>query len=106
MRRIEIKTWKSRISEDKEIDENLLIALNLLLGNKKPEEMPRGIDKHRMFNRLSKAFEKAEKKGVLELEEADYTFLKLMVEKDIPAIWGMNQDLSEAVENFLDAKSE
>lgn len=106
MRRIKITTWKARISEDKEADENLLVALNVLLGNKKPEEMPRGLDKHRLFNRLLKAFEKAEKTKVLELEEMDYSFLKEMIEKDIPAIWGMNKNLSEAIEAFLNAKQE
>jgi len=114
MRKIKIETWKSKSPvfegskligyEDK--DENLLVALNLLIGNKKPEEMPKGLDKFRTFSRLSKAFDNAEDTKVLELEEVDYKFLKDIVEKDIPASWGMNVNIMKAIENFLEIKSE
>lgn len=115
MRKIKIETWKSKIpvrdaegkiTGSKEMDENLLIALNVLIGNKKSEEMPRGLDKFRLFGRLSKAFEKAEKSQELVLEEADYKFLKDTIEKDIPASWGMNINIMEAFEAFLEAKQE
>ena len=114
LRKIKIKSWKSKApiyqdgriigSEDK--DETLLDALNVLLGNKRPEEMPRGLDHFRTFNRLSKAFDKAEKSKVLEVEEVDYKFLKETIEKDAPAVWGMNLSISEAIEEFLSAKQE
>ena len=116
MRKIKLEKWKSNVpvyGEDgitvvgtKEKDEDLLTALNVLIANKKPEEMPRGIDKFRLFGRLSKAFEKADKSRVLELEEIDYSFLKGSIEKDCPASWGMNQNISKAIEAFLEAKSE
>jgi len=114
MRKIKIETWKSKspIYEDGKIvgtedkDENLLDALNVLIGNKKPEEMPRGVDKFRTFSRLAKAFDNAEKTKVLELEEADYKFLKDTVEKDVPASWGMNENIMKAIELFLETKSE
>lgn len=93
-------------SEFKEIDEDLLTVLNLLVSNKRPEEMVRGLDKFRLFNRLGKAFEKADKSRVLELEETDYEFLKEIIEKDIPGILGMNQDISKAIEDFLGAKTQ
>jgi hypothetical protein len=112
MRKIAIKNWTARVperdAEGKIIgatdgEENLLIALNVLIGNKKPEQMPRGLDKFRLFNRLNKAFEKAEKKGVLELEEFDYKFLKDTIESDVPSTWGMNNNLNDAIEEFLNA---
>ena len=61
MRKIEIKTWKSpfpvrdkegNVIEVKEVEENLLIALNVLIGNKDPSTMPRGLEKFRIFNKL------------------------------------------------------
>jgi len=114
MRRIKIQSWKSKVpiyedgkivgSEEK--DETLLDALNVLIANKDPKEMPRGLDHFRTFNRLSKAFDKAEKTKVLELEETDYSFLKSSIEKDTPASWGMNTSISEAIEGFLEAKEE
>jgi hypothetical protein len=68
--------------------------------------MPIGLYKFRVFNRLSKAFEKADKSKLLELEEADYKFLKDEMEKSIPSAWGMNEEISKAIENFLEAKEE
>lgn len=106
MRRIEVNTWKTKDREGKDLDENILIALNVLLGNKKPEEIPKGLDKFRLFGRLARAFDNAEDKGVLELEESDYGFLREIVEKDVPSLWGMNDNLSKAIEDFLGAKQE
>jgi len=106
MRKIKLEKWKSRTPDGKEMDEDLLIALNVLIANKKPESMPRGLDKFRIFNRLAKAFEKADKSRVLELEEAEYKFLKDEIESNIPSSWGMNQNISKAIEAFLEAKSE
>jgi len=116
MRKIKLSKWKSRVpvmdkdgnrtNEFREADEDLLMALNVLIGNKKPEEMPRGLDKFRTFGRLSKAFDKANKTRVLELEESDYSFLKDSIEKDIPSTWGMNENLLKAFEDFLEAKEE
>jgi len=105
MRKIKIESWKVNINGE-EKDENILMALNLLLSSKKPEEIPRGIDKFRLFGRLSKAFEKAEKTKMLVLEESDYSFLKKMIETDVPSIWGMNSNAFKAIEDFLEAKEE
>ncbi len=116
MRKIKIETWKSNVPKfdtdgttiigTEEKEEDLLTALNVLIANKKPEDMPRGIDKTRIYGRIAKAFEKAEESKVLELEESDYTFLKEAVEKDTPASWGMNKNILNAIEIFLEAKSE
>ena len=119
MRKIKIETWKSRVPKREdcadgtckivgygEADENLLVALNVLIANKKPEDMPRGLDNFRTMSRLSKAFEKADKSKVLELEEVDYKFLKDDMVKNIPSSWGMNENLMKAVESFLEAKLE
>ena len=115
MRKIKIETWKSNVpklddsgniipGEVKEKDEDLLMVLNVLIANTKPEDMPRGLDNFRLFGRLSKAFDKADETKILELEEVDYSFLKGMIEKDAPAIWGMNENILKAVEAFLNAE--
>lgn len=116
MRKIKIETWKATVPifeadgktvmETKEVDENILVAMNNLVGGKKPEEMPRGIDKYRLFNRIGKAFDKAEKDGELVLEDQDYDFLKKTVESDIPASWGMNKKLFIEIEKFLESPQE
>ena len=68
--------------------------------------MPRGLDNFRLMQRLSKVFEKAEQTGILELEEADYSFLKSTVESGIPSIWAMNKNIASSVDAFLNAKEE
>ena len=116
MRKIKLEKSKSQVpvyGEDgqtivdtKEQDEDLLTVLNHLISSKRPEEMPRGLDKFRLFSRLAKAFDKADKSRILELEDVDYTFLKESIEKDMPASWGMNQNISKAVEGVLEVKLE
>lgn len=116
MRKIKIETWKARVPQYDEgkivpgkfelMDENLLVALNNLIGAKDPKDMPRGLDKFRLFNRLTKAFDKADKSKLLVLEETDYKFLKDTIEKDLPAAWGMSENISKAIEEFLEAKEE
>jgi len=114
MRKIKIETWKSKVPkyEDGEIvgtedkEETLLTAINVLIATKKPEDMPRGLDNFRTMGRLSKAFDEADNSGVLKLEEADYSFIKKDLEKNIPSSWGMNQNIMKAVEEFLNAKQE
>jgi hypothetical protein len=106
MRKIQIKKWKSKIDEKNEVEEDLLSVFNVLLGNKKPEEIPKGIDKMRLFNRIRKAFDRADETGELVLEEAEYEFLKKSIENDIPSTWGMNDKIFQAVDEFLNLKSE
>ena len=115
MRKIKLESWKSKVPKydtdgkingAEEKDEDLLDALNVLIANKTPEEMPRGLEHFRTFGRLTKAFEKASESKVLELEEADYKFLKETIDKDVPSIWGMNENILKAIEDFMTAKEE
>ena len=116
MRKIKIKSWTENIPSkfDEEgkvvgtetVDWSILRSINILLSNKKPEETPKGIDGFRTMGRLSKAFDKAEKSKVLELEEQDYKFLSDTISKDIPSVWGSNPNILASIEEFLEAKSE
>ena len=112
MRKIKIEKWKSnvpiyegeKIVGTKEKDETILDAINVLIANKKPENIPKGIDKFRLFGRLSKAFTKAEETNELILEESDYGFLKKTMEEDIPSTWGLNSNILNAIEDFVNAE--
>ena len=106
MRTIKITKWKATGNEGKEVEESILNVLNVLVIGKKPEDIPRGIDKYRLFGRLAKAFDNAEKEGILVLEEADYSFLKKTIESDVPSVWGLNPSISEAIDAFLNVKEE
>ncbi len=106
MRKIEIKSWKVKTPDEKEIDESLLSALSVLVTNKKPEDMPRGFESFKLFGKLVKAFEKAEETKILTLEEDVYKFLKNTVEHDIPSSWGASKNIVEAIELFMNAREE
>ena len=116
MRKIKIENWKAKIPKfsgdgktiigTKDEDENLLIAFNSLIGSKRPEDLPRGLDNFRLFHKLVEAFELAEESKVLKLEESEYMFLKKLVVNDIPSSWGMNKNLFKAFNLFLEVKEE
>jgi len=106
MRRITVTEWPIKTAEGTEGKESLLQVLSILVTNKKPEEMPRGLEQFKLFNKLVKAFEKAEQTKVLELEEDTYKFLKDTVNRDIPSIWGTNKNIVEAIDAFYNAKEE
>lgn len=109
MRKIKVTTWNERRT-DEETGEviigktSIINVFKTLILTQDPRNTPKGIDQFRTFNRIGKAFEKAEKSKKLELDEGDYLFLKGMVEKDIPRTWGMVSELSDAIEEFLEAK--
>lgn len=105
MRKIQIEEWKVE-SKEGDRTESLLVMINVLISGMKPENMPKGIDKARMYSRIGKAFDKAETTKVLELEEVDYAFIKGLFENSVPAIWGLNKKITKAMEDFLDAKLE
>lgn len=113
MRKIKIESWNAnipvrdkegKIIETKESKENLLIALNILIATKAPDQMPKGLEQFRIFSKLAEAFDKADKSDMLELEEREYNFLKEVITRDIPSAWGMNKNLTKAIESFLEAK--
>ena len=106
MRKIQVTKWDASDGNGHMIKEDSLSVLKILLSNKKPGEMPTGLDNFRLFSRLSNAFDNAEKSGILNLEEAEYSFLKKTIEKDVPSVWAMNKNINEAVEGFINAKEE
>ena len=99
MREIQVKKWK-----EGEQEASLLSAINVIIASKKPSELPRGIDKFRIFGRIGRAFDAAEESAILRLEETDYMFLKDIIMDDIPSQWALNKDISDAVNDFLDAE--
>ena len=104
MRKIEVKKWIEKDTKGNDHKVDMLILLNSMVAGRKPEDIPRGIDKFRLFGRIAKVFNKAEKTGIMELEESDYSFLKKSLEENIMSTWALNPDVNEAVEEFLNAK--
>lgn len=107
MRKIKVVTWTETVPETgKEVETDTTSLLEMMIKMTKPENAPKGLDNFRILNRLDKAFTKAKKDKVLILEEQDYKFLRDRIEKDVPAIWGAIPKAAEAIELFVEAKSD
>ena len=105
MRKIKVVKWIEKVNGE-DVDTDTTSLLDMMIKMTKPEDAPRGLDNFRIMNRLDKAFSNAKKSGTLELEEQDYKFLKDRIEKDVPAIWGSIPKAAEAIELFVEAKSD
>lgn len=105
MRKIKINRWKAK-TNDEEIEETTLTALDTLIKLASQKEMPQGLDKFKIYSKLVKAFDKATEKGTLILEETEYEYLKDLIENKVPAQWAMNENIRGAIEEFLEAKEE
>jgi len=103
MRKIKVEKWTSN-GPDGKVEEDILKALSIIISGKDPKELPKGLEKFRIFGRISKAFEKATETNELVLEESDYDFLKNSIVRDVPSVWAMNHKLREAIESFMEAK--
>lgn len=106
MRKINVTKWSEKSPEGIEYSESILSILGVLVTIKKPDEMPKGLEYFKLMQHISLAFVKAEKSGVLELEELDYSFLKKIIEKDVPCVWGLNPNIVKAVDEFMNVKEE
>jgi len=104
MRSIPVAKWTTKV-EGKDYEESLLTVLSAIISQR-AEDMPRGLDNFRLFQRLSACFTKAESSGTLELEEGDYVFLSRIIERGVPAMWAMNKNISGVIEAFLNAKED
>lgn len=105
MKKIPIVKWKAKDEKGNDADESILEVFNVLINTKNPAEMPKGLDNFRLMHRIVKAFDEAQKTGELTLEDRDYLFLKNLIEKDIPSIWGSNPNILKAVDSFLEIKA-
>jgi len=95
---IKIVSWVSKDKEGNDCSESIVDVLKALLNVKDPRQMPIGFKQAQMFNRIIKAFDNKEE---LILDESDYEFLKKMVETDTPSLWGGNQNIMNALSEFL-----
>ena len=105
---IEVKKWKEKVldreGKEIEIEVTLLNALTILINNKDQNKMPKGLDGFRLFHRLSKSFEDADKSGILKLDDVDYKFLVDTINGEIPGQWGRNPEIVLVIDEFLNIK--
>jgi len=83
-------------------------ALRLLIRIAPADKLPRGYDAFRAFHKIEKAFAKAlaDPGKVLEMEDADYEFLRRIAQDNVPMEWGKGGPLSDTIAEFMEAKAE
>ena len=105
MREVKVKKWTIKDLEGKEKGESTIDVIEGLLRSADPREAPKGWDQFRLYNKVKKAIDKADKTGILSREDDVYVFIKALVEKGIPAQWGLNDNIYGVIDNIMDAKS-
>ena len=103
MREIKVLKWKE-ITAQGDKDVNTLDIIKILLNNRSPTKIRNGLDQHRFFRRVDVACEEARKNDILKLQEMDFSQIKTIIEEEVPASWGMNPDISNAIEEFLNSE--
>ena len=104
-RKIEVVKWIEGEGENT-AEMNTMKLIDILINNKKPEELPRGWDNFRTFKRIYKSFDKALETGFIEIDDADYVFMRKIIEKDVPARWAGIEKACKAMDNFMESKEE
>lgn len=109
MYKIQIHSWNVVVRNKEETTthkENLIDAIKFLINTAKQEDLPTGIENFQIMHKLADAFDNFEKlsekdESILYLENREYTFVRNLMKKNIPAQWGMNKNLSEQINYFL-----
>ena len=109
--KMKIKGWKVQIPIKDEqgrptdkytlAEENLIMLLKYLISAQPMEQLPGGFKNFTVFSKVAQELELAEKKGALNMTPETHTFLKLIIDKNIPSTWGMNADVSSAITEFM-----
>jgi len=100
MKELQVKKWKAVNLKGKEIEENTVLLLRMVL-NISAEQLPKGIEGFGYMRRYSEIFDNAEKNGKLIIEDSDYKMLKTLVEKNVPVQWGSNSVIVATLDEFL-----
>ena len=106
MRKIKVESWTAIDEKGKEFTESTLTALDVILRNADPRQLPRGYESFKLFNHIYGVFESARTTGEIKIEETDYKFLKDIISNNIISIWGMSPKITYAIDRFMNAEEE
>ena len=100
-KRIQNCEHDAKTQDGKDTKESLVDILGNLLLIYEQRTQIKGLDNFRRFNKISRVFSNAKEIGIIELEEEDYKYLLDIVTEHVPASWGINPKISEAIEKFI-----
>lgn len=64
----------------------------------------KGFETFMTLKRIAEAIEKADAKDTIDLEAKDLAKLQEILKENMPAIWALNKNIREAIEDFLEVK--
>ena len=105
MREVKVKEWTVKGQDGKEKKESTIDVIEGLLRTADPQAMPKGFDQFRLYHKVKESIDGADKTGVLSMEDDVYIFMKALVEKGVPAQWGLNDDIYGVIDDIMTAES-
>ena len=106
MRKLNIKTWKSKLPEGGESKDSLIHLIKAMMSDENSKIVLFGVETFEVVKKVDDALLKAEKTKVLELDEESYDMLSNFIEQFIPSYLGINTMLAQQVESFLSLEKE
>lgn len=105
-RKIKIETWTepSRDNPGADITVDTCILVRNMVTGIDPAKIPRGVESFEVMKGLSEALKDAENKKYLMLPENVFQFLEKHCFNQIPAVWGLMDELSDAVTLLIGAE--
>ena len=102
MKKMNVVKWKvmDMNGKDNGVEQSIINVITIALS-KASNSMGSGIEQFRFIHRVSEAFDRAEKTGILEIEDTDYAKITDLMKNNMPAGFGFSKDIYSAVENFL-----
>lgn len=106
MRIIKVLKWKELTSDGKKVDFDTVKTISKIISAVDPRELPMGLDSFRTMRKIDDTLRSANKSKKIKLEDTEYEFIKSLIEKSIPSVWGSSKNIYEAVDSFVNAKPE
>lgn len=102
MKSMKIVKWQAKGLDGKDsgVEQSIIDVISIVLS-KASQSMGSGIEQFRFIHRISEVFDKAEKTGVLEMDDSDYNKMADLIKNNLPSGLGFSQDIYSGVEDFL-----
>jgi len=102
MKKMQVVKWQVKSANGENVGrEESIVDVNTNVLSRASNSMGSGIDQFRFIHRVSEGFDKAEKTGMLEIEDTDYAKITDLMKNNMPAGFGFSKDIYSSVENFL-----
>jgi len=108
MRKIKTISWletrQTANGETEEVKSNSLDLIRVMIQTVSPQRLPTGLEAYEIMKSVHESLKSAKGKDVLILEDKVYDWIEENIFPQIPAVWGLNTDLSSAIDHIINAE--